>query len=149
MKRKIIDELALTYLQRNQKYGGSFYESLHRHGEIAYVVQCEHKLNRIKTMMNERIEDNNESIRDSVLDFMNYTFMFVAFTRRVAPVGNLANLNQTYSVIDYMEAAKTIMFDNNISAFKHEILSTYFEDIMSNEKDAKNIVNAFAEYIFV
>lgn len=148
MKRRIIDELAFTYLQRNQKYGGSFYQSLHRHGDIAYVVQCEHKLNRIKTMTANEIVDNEESIRDSVLDFMNYTFMFVAFKGRTAPVGDKITLVQEYSIIDYMMSAKMVMFDNSFERFVEEILDEYFPDIVKHEPDRTNILSAFSKYVF-
>ena len=49
-------------------------------GVISAVTQITHKYNRLKTLaknyyMNDNVDDNNESIIDTLLDMANYCIM--------------------------------------------------------------------------
>ena len=68
------------YVQKNNAYGNSFHELYKDLGVISAVTQITHKYNRLKTLaknyyMNNNIDDNNESIIDTLLDMANYCIM--------------------------------------------------------------------------
>lgn len=75
-KELFMRDRVLLYLKKNKDYGNSFTESLEKHGDIAFIVRGEDKINRFKSLLTKDTEVVGESITDTVLDLLNYVIMF-------------------------------------------------------------------------
>lgn len=64
-----------TYKEKNEKYGDSFSKSVQKYGMIAALTRMSDKWNRIENMILNGIEDNEESLIDSIDDLSNYLIM--------------------------------------------------------------------------
>lgn len=75
--KKILENLHDTYVDKNNKYGDAFAETVEKYGNIAALTRMYDKFSRIETMVLNEIEDSEESVIDSALDLANYLVMFV------------------------------------------------------------------------
>ena len=75
--RKLLDGLHRTYVDKNNKYGDAFTDSIKKYGNVAALTRMYDKFSRIETMILNEIEDSEESVIDSALDLANYLVMFV------------------------------------------------------------------------
>lgn len=83
---KLIQRQSMVYLTKNHDYGNSFAESIAKHGEVAYIVRAEDKVRRIKTLMTKEVKVVDESIKDTIIDLLNYTCMLVAYDEEMQDV---------------------------------------------------------------
>jgi hypothetical protein len=74
-----IKEQYSIYLKKNHDYGNSFVISLQKHGDLAFVIRAEDKVNRFKKLFNNTQKINDESIEDTVRDLFNYIAMFYSY----------------------------------------------------------------------
>lgn len=71
-------ELSATYRKKNAAYGGSFQKAYQKYGPITALTRMSDKWSRIESlMMNPSLDDNGESLKDSLLDLANYCLMTV------------------------------------------------------------------------
>ena len=75
--KKILENLHDTYVDKNNKYGDAFAETVEKYGNVAALTRMYDKFSRIETMVLNEIEDSEESVIDSALDLANYLVMFV------------------------------------------------------------------------
>jgi len=76
--KKICLALNKIYWEKNTKYGDSFSLAYKKYGKKAALIQLFHKWNRIEALLaNEDLDNNEESVKDSLLDFANYAIMTV------------------------------------------------------------------------
>lgn len=75
--KKILENLHDTYVDKNNKYGDAFAETVEKYGNVAALTRMYDKFSRIETMILNEIEDSEESVIDSALDLANYLVMFV------------------------------------------------------------------------
>lgn len=75
--KKILENLHDTYVDKNNKYGDAFADTLEKYGNVAALTRMYDKFSRIETMILNEIEDSEESVIDSALDLANYLVMFV------------------------------------------------------------------------
>lgn len=71
----ITDSMAKTYAAKNHDYGNSFEQSCNKFGIIASVVRLGDKMNRIESLVAEKAEVKDESIKDTLLDLASYCVM--------------------------------------------------------------------------
>lgn len=79
---KITKEMLALYLLKNKNYGNSFSEQFNEYGLTSSCIRLEDKLRRIKTINKqlenrEKINTDDESIRDSLIDLANYAILTV------------------------------------------------------------------------
>lgn len=71
-------ELNDTYRKKNAAYGGAFQKTLQKYGPIAALTRMSDKWGRIESLMlNPDLDNNGESLTDSLLDLANYCLMTV------------------------------------------------------------------------
>lgn len=75
--KKILENLHDTYVDKNNKYGDAFTDTVEKYGNVAALTRMYDKFSRIETMVLNEIEDSEESVIDSALDLANYLVMFV------------------------------------------------------------------------
>lgn len=76
----ICDDMHCLYLQKNAAYGDSFHELYADLGIISAVTQITHKYNRLKNLAKDMnaghaFDDNEESIKDTLIDLANYCIL--------------------------------------------------------------------------
>ena len=75
--KEILENLHDIYVDKNNKYGDAFAETVDKYGNVAALTRMYDKFSRIETMIINEIEDSEESVIDSALDLANYLVMFV------------------------------------------------------------------------
>lgn len=79
MKKKaenFIRNTTMLFLRKDKDYGNSFGDSLDKHGKVAFIVRAEDKVNRIKTLLKQEANVEDEKIEDTAIDLFNYTIMY-------------------------------------------------------------------------
>ena len=72
--KDITDNLFNTFSSKNKDYGNSFEDELNEDGLIISKIHLSEKLNRFKTLINNKA-NVNESIEDTLMDMANYCIM--------------------------------------------------------------------------
>ncbi len=80
--KTITEKLYNTYCAKNKDYGNSFDKSLDEFGLIAAAVRLSDKLNRVKTLIHNNPEVNDETIEDTIMDMANYCIMTAMWLRK-------------------------------------------------------------------
>ena len=76
--KTLCDNLHDTYIIKNRAYGDSFGETYRKLGIISAITRMSDKWNRLMTLATNRdIDENDESIRDTLMDLANYCLMTV------------------------------------------------------------------------
>jgi len=75
--KQILVDLHDIYVDKNNKYGDAFADTVEKYGNVAALTRMYDKFSRIETMILHGIKDSEESIIDSALDLANYLVMFV------------------------------------------------------------------------
>lgn len=78
----IVSELHDTFKRKNHDYGNSFSELYAEVGMPYAYGHLKEKLNRVKSLMNDKAQVEGESIDDSLLDLANYAILTVMEHRR-------------------------------------------------------------------
>ena len=67
---------------KNDKYGDSFYKSLDKHGNSAFLVRAEDKMARMENLfkMNDNGTDD-ESLEDTVRDLAGYCVLYLTYKK--------------------------------------------------------------------
>lgn len=73
--KQICAELNELYKTKNKDYGDSFGKSYKEYGLVMPAIRLEDKLNRFKSLINNKAEVKNESIEDTLMDLANYSIM--------------------------------------------------------------------------
>ena len=74
----LINQLHDLYILKNKAYGNSVHDTYEKYGLISFLVRLEDKLNRARTLtLNNQILENDESIKDTLLDLANYAILAV------------------------------------------------------------------------
>ena len=74
---KLMLENKSIYLDKNKKYGDAFAETIQKYGYISALTRMNDKFNRIEEFTLKGFEDEEESLRDSLMDLANYCYMYV------------------------------------------------------------------------
>ena len=75
LHRRICQELNDTYKAKNADYGDSFAMVRDLYPETAIMVRILDKVNRLRTLLNGKQAEVDESIEDSLKDLANYCIM--------------------------------------------------------------------------
>lgn len=79
--KQLCDGLNDLYIRKNMAYGDSFHDTFVDLGIISAVTQIAHKYNRLKTLALDmdkgELDDNGESIVDTLRDMANYCLLTV------------------------------------------------------------------------
>ena len=75
--RDICKLMADTYEKKNAAYGDSFSKSYEKYGKYAAIVRMSDKWNRLENLALNNIDDNGESIKDTLLDLACYSVMYL------------------------------------------------------------------------
>lgn len=75
--KELVNELNVTYADKNKKYGDSFADTVKRYGQIAALTRMSDKFSRIEQFILNGYEDDEEGLRDSLMDLANYCLMTV------------------------------------------------------------------------
>ena len=79
---KLMYENQEVYLDKNKKYGDSFTDTIKKYGYISALTRMHDKFSRIEEFIIEGYEDEEESLRDSLMDLANYCYMTVMALER-------------------------------------------------------------------
>lgn len=75
---EIVTLLHKTWVEKNKRYGDSFSEVYDELGDMSALTQVLHKVNRLKALtVDEGLDDNDESLDDTLLDLANYCVMWL------------------------------------------------------------------------
>ena len=74
---QICHELNRIYQLKNNDYGDSFSKQFQEYGITSSAIRLDDKLNRLKNLINNEQQVNDESIEDTLLDMANYAIMTV------------------------------------------------------------------------
>ena len=75
--KELLDELNDLYARKNQDYGNSFDKSLDEDGLLVLKIRLGDKYKRFSTLINQKNEVVDESMRDTLIDLANYSLMGV------------------------------------------------------------------------
>ena len=75
LHRRICQELNDTYKRKNADYGDSFAMVRDLYPDMAIMVRIYDKVNRLRTLLNGKQAEVDESIDDSLVDLANYCIM--------------------------------------------------------------------------
>ena len=65
---------------KNDKYGDSFYKSLDKHGDTAFVVRLEDKFCRMENLIKTNDEGTaDESLEDTIKDIAGYCMLYLTY----------------------------------------------------------------------
>lgn len=78
--KKLAEELGGMLEKKNRAYGDSYFKTRKRYGEIAFLIRLEDKINRLEQLIN-RVEDNGESIIDTLFDIAGYCLLEIYYRR--------------------------------------------------------------------
>lgn len=69
--------ISALYSRKSHDYGDSFGNQWKEFGILSAVIRMSDKLNRVKTLMREERQVNDESMKDTLLDLASYAIMSV------------------------------------------------------------------------
>lgn len=72
---KVCKSLNSLYAKKNMDYGDSFTKSYKGYGIKMPLMRLEDKLNRLKTLSNNKAQVSDESMKDTLMDLANYAIM--------------------------------------------------------------------------
>lgn len=65
---------------KNDKYVDSFYKSLDKHGDMAFVVRLEDKFTRMENLIKTGDEGSaDESLEDTITDIAGYCLLYLTY----------------------------------------------------------------------
>lgn len=74
----LCEQIHDTYIKKNQAYGNSFSETYQKLGIISAVTRITDKYNRLVNLaLHPEVDENDESITDSLADLANYCLMTI------------------------------------------------------------------------
>ncbi len=74
---KLMFENRTIYLDKNRKYGDAFTDTIKKYGYISAITRMNDKFNRIEQFTLNGFKDEEEGLRDSLMDLANYCYMYV------------------------------------------------------------------------
>lgn len=74
---KTCDELKDLLIEKNQKYGNSFFKTADEYGKTVLVLRIDDKLNRLKQLIlhNETDDMQGENVKDTLIDLAGYAVL--------------------------------------------------------------------------
>lgn len=75
--RDICNRMVETHIRKQGDYGDSYAGLIREFGDVAAVIPLQNKLDRIKNIIRNGGETNNESLADSVLGLACYAVMYL------------------------------------------------------------------------
>ena len=76
--KKIANELAELYAQKNTAYGDSFGRSVEKYGNIAALTRISDKFNRLENLMlHPDVNEDDERLEDTLRDMASYAIMTI------------------------------------------------------------------------
>lgn len=77
-----LNEMANTFFIKNERYGDSFTQTMDDYGMVTSMIRVTDKFNRLKTLyQNKNLDEDDESIVDTMLDMANYLVMTIAYIK--------------------------------------------------------------------
>ena len=74
----IVNQMKDTCIAKNKDYGTSVQDTYEKFGDLAYIIRCTDKWNRINSLMKKgKAEVKDESIDDTILDLANYLLLWL------------------------------------------------------------------------
>ena len=77
--QRILTNMSRTYNQKNSDYGSSFDKSMDEFGMLSPIIRMSDKMNRLKSLVKNKQQVNDESIDDTLLDLANYAVMTLVY----------------------------------------------------------------------
>ena len=74
---ELVNLLHKTWVEKNERYGNSFSEVYDELGDVSALTQVLHKVNRLKTLAVDDVDNGGESLDDTLLDLANYCIMWL------------------------------------------------------------------------
>lgn len=71
-------------IEKNQKYGNSFFKTADEYGKTVLVLRIDDKLNRLKQLIlhNESDDMQGESVKDTLIDLAGYAVLAKLYLER-------------------------------------------------------------------
>lgn len=78
-----INNIENLLIDKNDRYGDSFYKSLNKHGNKAFEVRLEDKINRMNNLFekNDTASDTDESLIDTITDIAGYCILYLTYKK--------------------------------------------------------------------
>lgn len=71
----ITQDLKATLAAKNHDYGNAFHDSIQEFGDVVMIIRLNDKINRLKTLINNQQEVEDESIEDTLRDIAGYAIL--------------------------------------------------------------------------
>ena len=78
--KQITDEMVKLYEKKSSDYGNSTHDTYMKYGAVAYLVRMEDKINRVRTLVQNRDYDylvDDEKVKDTLIDLANYSILML------------------------------------------------------------------------
>lgn len=75
--RQITNEMLMLYERKNNDYGNSITDTYKKYGPVAYLVRMEDKINRVRTLIQNKDQKVDEKIQDTLIDLANYSILML------------------------------------------------------------------------
>lgn len=74
---KSCEELKKLLIEKNKKYGNSFFKTADEYGKTVLVLRIDDKLNRLKQLIlhNEKDDMQGENVKDTLIDLAGYAVL--------------------------------------------------------------------------
>lgn len=137
----IRDGLIDTFQRKTQDYGNAFYHSAQKLGRISCFTRMYDKVNRMKTLYTDTIEENavNESIVDTVLDLINYCVMTAAYIK------SPNDEEHYYSFVRYIMGVSFCVEEEDIYNNGVEMFNAY--DVVLNNADTDQCIDELYTFL--
>lgn len=78
-----INNIENLLIDKNDRYGDSFYKSLNKHGNKAFEVRLEDKINRMSNLFekNDTASDTDEGLIDTITDIAGYCILYLTYKK--------------------------------------------------------------------
>ena len=79
----IVNKIENVLIDKNERYGDSFYKSLNKHGDKAFEIRLEDKINRMHNLFEnlELSKNTDESLNDTILDIAGYCVLYLTYKK--------------------------------------------------------------------
>lgn len=75
--KQITDEMVNLYERKNSDYGNSIHDTFMKYGAVSYLVRMEDKINRVRSLVQNKEQKVDEKIHDTLVDLANYSILML------------------------------------------------------------------------
>ena len=75
--KEITNEMIELFERKNSDYNNSIHDTYMKYGAVAYLVRMEDKINRVRSLVQNKEQKVDEKIHDTLVDLANYSILML------------------------------------------------------------------------